>query len=161
VTLADAFREYDASVRGALQRRFPGTAPELVEDAVADAWLICANRWDSVDVETVGGYVFTVARHELGRLVAKRARQMPSSDETLERLAAGESVGGDEHIERLDVSARAQRILAVLRPREQRVMVGRAIGLTYDEIAAATGTTYTNVNKHLSSGRERARAAGA
>jgi hypothetical protein len=55
-----------------------------------------------------------------------------------------------ERFERLRVGAEA---LANLKPQEIRCLLMRAEGLTYREICAATGWTYTKVNRCITEGR--------
>lgn len=47
----------------------------------------------------------------------------------------------------------ALRALAGLRWRRRRMLVLRAAGYSYREIAQRLGVTYTNVNRHVTEGR--------
>lgn len=155
MTLEQAYREHDHAMRRLLTRTFP-SAEGLVDDAVSEAWVIVAGRFEHVRPESFGGYLYTVARHELIRLAKRAKRQTPVEPSDLDALVGGHE---DDYVSRIHARERAQAVMALLRPREQRAAVGIALGLSYDQLAAATGTTFTNVNKHLSRGRARARLA--
>ena len=53
----------------------------------------------------------------------------------------------------------ALRGVAELRPVRRRVFERHLAGLTYHEIAAELGVTYTNVNRHVTESRAELRAA--
>jgi DNA-directed RNA polymerase specialized sigma24 family protein len=104
----------------------------------------------------VFGWLRTVAIHEAYRLSRTERR-----DAHLEDLADGAAchmlmgcVGIDDAVE----ARRALRVLASLPDREREDLVLLVAGFSYREIADITGgRTFTNVNKHLSRARARAR----
>ena len=117
--------------------------PEHAEDAVMVAWMQLVTRPDVAGAPTVTGWLLTVAKREAWRMAA-RERHAPLEDELV-----GEP--GPDVAARVDARA-ALRELPV---RQARYLVAKHVcGLSYEDIAAADGVTYTAVNRHISRGRK-------
>ena len=150
----------DAERFEALYREFAGrlvatVARELrrphssVEDDCQQAWAILARRLDVLDGASPRAWLVTVARHECIR----EFRDAPALIDDLEdRLVA-------PALEDLVEVRAALRQVAALRPVRRRVFERHLAGLSYQEIAAELGVTYTNVNRHVTESRAELRAA--
>src|SRR5204863_8901899 len=93
----------------------------------------------------------TVVKHEAFAVRKSSGRAVPS-----------EQPGVDEHDERAWTEERAERYeqlrvgaeaMAGLKPQEIRCLLLKAEGLSYKEICAVTGFSYTKVNRCLTEGR--------
>jgi DNA-directed RNA polymerase specialized sigma24 family protein len=71
--------------------------------------------------------------------------------------AAAEPAADEQALARIE-HAELVADLRTLKPRERRDLYLQALGYRYSEIAAATGSSYTAVNRRLSEGRARLRA---
>ena len=136
-----------------------------IEDACQTAWAALVRR-DDVSLDHRGvNWLATVAIHEGWRLVsgirdvpmgAIRAG-LPTEGELPEPEAAEpgteeQAIARIEHAERVAAFREAK-----LKPREREALVLQALGYSYKEIAEATGSTYTAVNRRLTEGRARLR----
>jgi DNA-directed RNA polymerase specialized sigma24 family protein len=118
--------------------RYTPASPETVEDACAFAWL----QWARLrpDQSRASRWLFLVAWREARRLHHIEARD---ADRTV-GLAASERLED----RRLDPepSVALRDALARLRPRQRRLLTMQAAGLTYGEMAAATGARSSERN---------------
>jgi RNA polymerase sigma factor (sigma-70 family) len=139
---AELFRRHHAELVRLLQRRLR-FSHELAEDAagLASVQLL---RYPP-ERERILGWLYTVAKHEGFRL-AKR-QTAAGSEANFERASDGEDpvarIGAREALE----------LVGRLRPSQRQVLELRIAGLSYREICAATGQSYTWVNRHLTEGR--------
>lgn len=140
-----------------LQRR-TGAPPEIVDDACAFAWAqLVAVPPDQVD-ERIGGWLYVVASRECWRLLGKQdASPFDDAGEDDERGPEIERVPSPEDVEARGIAAvesdRIRAALATLKPAQRLVLLMRARGYSYDQIAESTGKTYTWVNRHLAEGK--------
>src|SRR5438270_229938 len=96
----------------------------------------------------------TVVKPEAYAEGRKRARHgTPSEAEKVEPFA-GMAASPAELVERRDRLRLGAEALGRLKPQEVRALLLRAEGLSYREICAATGWSYTKVNRCLSEGRQ-------
>ena len=135
-----------------LARRFCDGRPDA-EDAVQEIFISLwthAARFDpSVASETT--FVAMIARRALIDRRRKQARR-PAPDALPDGLAT-EEVGPPEWLERLDEASRAARALEALGDDQRRVLTLSIYrGMTYDEIARATGLPLGTVKTHARRG---------
>ena len=124
---------------------------DVAEEACAVAWLQLL-RYQPERGPRLFGWLLTVARHEAYRLL--RLEQREPSLEQLDRRP--DHVGGRDPFEQLALAE--QLALIAQLPARQRLALGLfARGYSYREICAATGQSYTWVNRHISEGRARVR----
>jgi RNA polymerase sigma factor (sigma-70 family) len=145
------YREHSDYLKRCLRRRLsPSASDALIEDACATAWAIAWRKRREVHEGNEIAWLVTVAWHEALALI-KRGRRETCVDAPHERAATS----GDPE---LALAARdALELLADLTPNQRSVMALRIAGLSYAEIARATGRTYTWTNRHISEGRARLR----
>ena len=156
----ELIRRHGSQVMGTA-RRYSATR-EDAEDAYQRAVEILLTRAPSTNTDELVPWLKTVVKHEAFALRRQRARQgVPSQADALEPLA-GASPGPAELAERRERLRVGAEALRRLKPQEVRALTLKAQGLSYQEICAATGWTYTKVNRCLSEGRRRflARVAG-
>jgi hypothetical protein len=96
----------------------------------------------------------TVVKHEAFAVAKQRARHGTPSEACEIEPHAGRSAASHEVAERRERLRLGAEALGRLKPQEVRALLLRADGLSYREICAATGWTYTKVNRCLSEGRQ-------
>ena len=135
---------------------------DTIDDACQTAWTVLMRRADITLNERGIAWLTTVAIREAWRL-SSTARELPvgtfqgdprgHDDSDLPEPADTLTAGTEEQaLARLQ---HAERIadLQTLKPRERRDLYLFAIGYRYSEIAQATRSTYTAVNRRLTEGR--------
>jgi RNA polymerase sigma factor (sigma-70 family) len=134
---------------------------ETIDDACQTAWAILMRRADVTLDERGVSWLATVAIREAWRL--NSARKLPvgtfqgdprgHDDSDMPEPADALTSGTEEQaIARLQHAERTADLEA-LKPRERRDLYLFALGYRYDEIARATGSSYTAVNRRLTEGR--------
>lgn len=122
---------------------------QVIEDACQTAWMRLCDI-PELRLESVGGWLFTVARREAIHLARREARER-----SLERHC--EETGTEPQARcDLDAAVRAREALSVLAalPERQRTDLALLVaGFSYREIGALRGATYTNVNKQIAKAR--------
>jgi RNA polymerase sigma factor (sigma-70 family) len=141
------YREY-ASRLIALVAHTVHRRRDQVEDSCQYAWAVLARRPDVLDGPSVRGWLVTVAVHQY----IADARRTPVPVDVIDRRAG---LPLDDAVE----AREALRMVAALRPVRRRVFERVLAGLTYQEIAAEQGLTYTNVNRQITKSRAELRAA--
>jgi RNA polymerase sigma factor (sigma-70 family) len=124
-------------------RHVNASAP-TVEDACATAWCVLVRRAD-IRLDAQGfWWLYRVAVHEAWKLTGEE-RRAPSVDvdELAECLSS--SVEVTEHAEQ----RQTLRLLRELPERQARILVLRAYGFTYAEIARMTGATLRTIDRQL------------
>jgi RNA polymerase sigma factor (sigma-70 family) len=133
-------------------RRY-SSSREDAEDAYQRAVEILLTRAPSTDAAELLPWMKTVVKHEAFAVGRQRARHgTPSEVDWIEPFA-GLASGPAEVAERRDRLRLGAEALGRLKPQEARALLLRAEGLSYREICAATGWSYTKVNRCLSEGR--------
>ena len=101
-------------------------------------------------------WLHTVIKHEALALRRQRERAVSVDDETAGANAVPATEREPEEAatsrERVHRTAEA---LGALKPSEMQCMILKALGYSYDEIAARTGFSWTKVNRSLTEGRRR------
>lgn len=137
-------------------RRFTNST-EDGEDAVQRALEIMVRKGPALEQEWALSYLKVVARHEAFAIRRSNARTEPLDGFEPDRLEDRHGVSSDELCERIDSKTRASRDLPRLKHDERRALGLLAAGLSYGEICARTGWSYTKVNRCISEGRARLR----
>jgi DNA-directed RNA polymerase specialized sigma24 family protein len=143
------YRDYARDLVGKVAHRVRCHRDE-VEDACQFAWAVLARRPDVLESPTVRAWLSTVAVHEC---IADR-RAAPVLTDTLDHWSTAPPL--DDVLEVRE----ALRVVARLRPVRKRVFERHLAGLSYAEIVAEQGVTYTNVNRQMRESRAELRAAG-
>jgi RNA polymerase sigma factor (sigma-70 family) len=152
---------YDAAATARLEELYRHYAPALlgivavklkrprssVEDGCQQAWAILARRPDVLDGPAPRAWLVTVAVHEC---IAEARRAPLPIDSVREPVAPA--------LDDLLEAREALRLVAELRPVRRRVFERRLAGLSYAEIVAEQGLTYTNVNRQVTESRAELRA---
>jgi RNA polymerase sigma factor (sigma-70 family) len=125
----------------AVARRWADT-PEDAEDAYQRGLEIMLTKAPSTDPDHLVPWLKTVVKHEAWAIRRQRERHTPSAPESeeLDGEAPGSAHDYAERAERLQVGAEA---MGRLKPQEVRALALKAEGLSYREICAETGWTYT------------------
>lgn len=131
----------------ATARRYSAT-PEDAEDAYQRGVEILLTKAPTTRESELLPWLKTVVRHEAFAVRRANGRTVPVAQPA--DGATEWSHEQAEYHERLRAGAEA---MAGLKPQEIRCLLLRAEGLSYNEICAATGWTYTKVNRCLTEGR--------
>lgn len=157
---SNLYGQHAEALRRVVARRVH-VSHDLVEEACQQAWLKLLRRQPDRG-PTLFGWLVTVAVREGYRLSARSARDMSldvrvvrggDGEVLVDRFAAPEVL--DDAVE----ARRALRALAGLRERQRRYVGLVIAGWSYAEIAEREGVTHSAVNRHLTKGRRRLRAA--
>jgi RNA polymerase sigma factor (sigma-70 family) len=147
IDLERLYRTHAARVRDAVRGQVGGIAPEVIEDACQDAWLILCDNADRIHAQEPGalyGYLVKTA--------VRRAWRLATRGE-----AAGEPEAEGERGDRADIDelviARERLALRRLSHRQRRMLWLRGLGMSYVEIAKATSSTRRTVERQLQRGR--------
>src|SRR4051794_29583278 len=127
---------------------------EDAEDAYQRAVEILLVRAPSTDQGSLLPWMKTVVKHEAFAVAKQRARHGTPSETYEIEPHGGRAASSDEVAERRERLRLGAEALGRLKPQEVRALLLRADGLSYREICAATGWTYTKVNRCLSEGRQ-------
>lgn len=128
----------------------------LCVDDAHEAWQrsieILMRRAQSLDPATAAGWLRTVVKHEAMAVRSERTRFLGRSEFEPDAECGGDDpVARSERLERLRVAAEA---LQRLKPNEAEALMLLASGLSYKEISAEKGWTYTKVNRLITEGRQ-------
>jgi RNA polymerase sigma factor (sigma-70 family) len=134
------YREYAARVGATVARAVHARVVD-VEDSCQYAWAALVRRPDVLDGSSPRGWLTTVAVHHW--LAERRRAVLPMA--AVERLQARVEDGPDAALEAVEALAR----VAALRPVRRRVFARHLAGLSYAEIMAELGLTYSNVNRQM------------
>jgi RNA polymerase sigma factor (sigma-70 family) len=134
----------------ATARRYSLT-PEDAEDAYQRGVEILLTKAPTAREDELLPWLKTVVKHEAFAVRKASGRAIPSEE-------AGQNepdvVGWtDEHAERYERLRLGAEAMAKLKPQEIRCLLLKAEGLSYQEISAVTGFSYTKVNRCLTEGR--------
>ncbi len=122
---------------------------ETARDAVQDTFLSLARSAPDGDVESLAPWLFTVCRNRLTSLQRKNQRLVPMETLTLPD-AADPSPGPADAAETRDTSSQLIRLMATLPARQQELLKLKFHGgLSYRDMATATGLSVTNVGTLL------------
>jgi RNA polymerase sigma factor (sigma-70 family) len=153
------YARYADQLRRAIRRKTCGLDDALVDDACAFAWEQLLRR-PYIDLQHHSAYswVYKVALRRAWRLARLERRLAPAGGLTGLDEDGPEPAGSD--IDLVDLvadrveQATLREMLRDLHWRERRELLLYAHGLSYEEIAAVTGTSYTAVNRWLARGKK-------
>ncbi len=155
---SELYRRYHHQLVTAVRRTF---GHDLAEDACQFAWSQMLRR--QPDRTRVYPWLLVTARREAMRLV--RLARLEAAADGFVDPATGFTANLGERIEHpLSLQRRvdgldALRALAALPDRQRRVLARKVAGLSYHEIGADLGWSYTQVNRHLTRARRSLREA--
>lgn len=122
---------------------------ETARDAVQDTFLSLARQPPEGEAESLAPWLFTVCRNRLTSLQRKNQRLVPMDTLTLPETADPAPSPSDAAENRED-SSRLTQLISTLPARQQDLLRLKFHGgLSYRDIAAATGLTVTNVGTLL------------
>lgn len=122
---------------------------ETARDAVQDTFLSLAKQPPEGDVESLAPWLFTVCRNRLTSLQRKNQRLIPMETMTLPETA-DPAPSPAVAAENRETTTRLAQLIATLPARQQDLLRLKFHGgLSYRDIAAATGLTVTNVGTLL------------
>lgn len=155
---SDLYRRYHRGVVAAVRGRF---GPDLAEDASQFAWSQMLRY--QPDRDRMYPWLVLTARREAIRL-ARLRRQETAADGEINPLTGlaenvGERIAHPVPLEQRIDGLNALRSLAALPERQQRALARKVAGLTYREIEAELGWSYSQVNRHLTRARRTLREA--
>jgi RNA polymerase sigma factor (sigma-70 family) len=124
-------------------------------DAYQRALEIFVRRAATVDPATEVAWLKVVVRHEAMAIRRLRSRLVAGEDVDLDALDHADTRSIEEQLAATERVRRSAEALRALKPDEAKALVMKAHGLSYDEIAARYGWTYTKVNRSITEGRRR------
>jgi RNA polymerase sigma factor (sigma-70 family) len=133
-------------------RRY-AVSPEDAEDAYQRALEILLTKAPSTSEAQLLPWLKTVVKHEAFALRKKRERDVPAEHDALDAFADEVAAAAEDRAERYDRLRVGAEALGRLKPQETKCLLLKAEGLSYQEIAARTGWSYTKVNRCLVEGR--------
>ena len=136
-------------VRGAI-----GGRHHVAEDACSFAWLQLLRT--QPEREATFAWLCVVAVNEARRLLKGQARQAELDEDDVASLPSPAGKGTDLQLT-IEVREALEHI-AELSAQQVRIFSLHVAGLSYDEICAATGYSWTQVNRHMARARWRVRA---
>lgn len=156
------YRQHQQPALRRLRRSLGGQPAQAAEDALADAWVILARKPASYlhsDGAELTGWLVKVARR-----IALNDKRLRVRTELLQLDTLPEETGisldaYEETVARMELREMREQ-LDTLTEGQRLALTGRLLGLSYDQLAAATGRTYTNINRHITEGRAALRARG-
>jgi RNA polymerase sigma factor (sigma-70 family) len=147
----DLIRRRGAEVLGTARRY--AASPEDAEDAYQRALEILLTKAPTTREDELLPWLKTVVRNEAFALRKKRERDVPAEHDALDAFAAGDPQAAYERAERYDRLRVGAEALGRLKPQETQALLLKAEGLSYEEIAARLGWSYTKVNRCITEGR--------
>jgi RNA polymerase sigma factor (sigma-70 family) len=134
----------------ATARRYSAT-PEDAEDAYQRGVEILLTKAPTTTEAELLPWLKTVVKHEAFAVAKASGRAVPAG----EPLASepDEHAWTDDRAERYERLRVGAEAMSALKPHEIRCLLLKAEGLSYQEICAATGFSYTKVNRCLTEGR--------
>jgi RNA polymerase sigma factor (sigma-70 family) len=124
-------------------------------DAYQRALEIFVRRAATVDPATELAWLKVVVRHEAMAIRRSRAEAVSDEDVDLDSVAPSPTRSVEEQVASTERVRRSAEALRALKPDEANALLLKAHGLSYDEIAAQKGWTYTKVNRAITEGRRR------
>jgi RNA polymerase sigma factor (sigma-70 family) len=126
------------------------------EDAYQRSLEILLTKAPTARRDELRPWLHTVIKHEALALRRQRERAVSVDDETAGANAVpATDREPDEAATSRERVHRTAEALGALKPSEMQCMILKALGYSYDEIAARTGFSWTKVNRSLTEGRRR------
>jgi RNA polymerase sigma factor (sigma-70 family) len=124
-------------------------------DAYQRALEIFVRRVETVDPATEVAWLKVVVRHEAMAIRRSRSESVTGEDLDLDAFVPGEERSVEEQIASTERVRRSAEALRALKPDEAKALMLKAHGLSYEEIGARNGWSYTKVNRAITEGRRR------
>jgi RNA polymerase sigma factor (sigma-70 family) len=124
-------------------------------DAYQRALEIFVRRVATVDPATEVAWLKVVVRHEALAIRRARSESVPGEAVDLDAIVPGPERSVEDQIAAGERVRRSAEALRALKPDEAKALMMKAHGLSYDEISARNGWTYTKVNRAITEGRRR------
>ncbi|MGH2978904.1 MAG: sigma-70 family RNA polymerase sigma factor, partial [Solirubrobacterales bacterium] len=136
-------------------RRFSLCAHDA-EDAYQRSLEILLTKAPTARRDELRPWLHTVIKHEALALRRQRERSVSGEDDAAGAHAVpAPDRGPDEAASGRERVHRTAEALGALKPGEMQCLILKALGYSYDEIAARTGFSWTKVNRSLTEGRRR------
>jgi RNA polymerase sigma factor (sigma-70 family) len=133
-------------------RRATGGSGHVAEDACSFAWLQLLRTQPERD--STFSWLCIVAINEARRILKGQARNVEFDEDLAEPTPAHLDRGADLELT-IEARQALELIAAELSEQKVRIFSLHVAGLTYDEICAATGYSWTQVNRHIVRSRAR------
>ena len=163
--ISDLFRSEQATVERRVARK-ANVPAATIEDACSYAWtqLVAHTEVNLTPTWQVLGWLTTVAAREAWRL-ADRSARTEALDTIGGEVATAAQMPAPENVEQTVIGRdrlRALQTLAAngapaLTERQRLMLLLRAMGYTFDEVAAITGATVRTVDRQVYRAHDRAR----
>jgi RNA polymerase sigma factor (sigma-70 family) len=131
----------------------------LCHDDALDAYQrgleIFVRRVGTVDPETEVAWLKVVVRHEAMAIRRARIESVSGDELDLDAFVPGGDRSVDDQIASGERLRRSAEALRSLKPDEAKALMMKAHGLSYEEIGARYGWSYTKVNRAVTEGRRR------
>ncbi len=158
------YRAERATLEKKVANRVSGAGRALIEDACQAAWTVLLRRPD-IDLDQRGlAWLALVATREAWRAanpteIPTGAYALAGDRGVIAEPGAHPAATLDERV--IDRERHRERVamLAELKPAERQALALKALGYSYTEIGQLTNASYTAVNRRLTEGRARLRAA--
>jgi RNA polymerase sigma factor (sigma-70 family) len=124
-------------------------------DAYQRALEIFVRRVATVDPATEVAWLKVVIRHEAMAIRRARSESVAGEALDLDAIVPGQERSVEEQIASGERVRRSAEALRALKPDEAQALMMKAHGLSYDEISARNGWSYTKVNRAITEGRRR------
>ena len=142
--------------QGALLRyvgRMAGCGPNQAEDVVQECFLRLHRAWGpsaEPPMERVGAWLFTVAHNIMTDLIRKEGRRRTAQGGSSPDQDAADELSALNRITQSEASAAALSAMDRLPDDQRQVVLMKTLeGLTYRQIAKATGLSLGTVNRSL------------
>ena len=124
-------------------------------DAYQRALEIFVRRVETVDPATEVAWLKVVVRHEAMAIRRARSESVDGEDVDVDAFVPGAERSVEEQIASGERVRRSAEALRALKPDEAKALMLKAHGLSYEEIGARNGWSYTKVNRAITEGRRR------
>jgi RNA polymerase sigma factor (sigma-70 family) len=124
-------------------------------DAYQRALEIFVRRVDTVDPATELSWLKVVVRHEALAIRRGRSESVAGEELDLDSFVPGTERSVEDKLTADERVRRSAEALRALKPDEAKALLLKAHGLSYEEIGARCGWSYTKVNRSITEGRRR------
>jgi RNA polymerase sigma factor (sigma-70 family) len=138
----------------ATARRY-SLCPADAEDAYQRGLEILITKAPTGERAELKPWLHTVIKHEALAIRRQRERLLEAGESSPEAGTSPESAGPEARAPERERAQRTAEALSELKAGEIQCLLLKALGYSYDEIAAKTGFSWTKVNRSLTEGRKR------
>jgi RNA polymerase sigma factor (sigma-70 family) len=124
-------------------------------DAYQRALEIFVRRVETVDPSTELAWLKVVVRHEAMAIRRARSESVAGEELDLDAFVPGAERSVEDRIASEERVRRSAEALRALKPDEAKALMMKAHGLSYEEIGARNGWSYTKTNRAITEGRRR------